>query len=339
MHPTLLKLKLKLFLALDPSLRFFTKEEEVTSGGGLPPTPGRSVSHALRHMGWVRVGPPWRWVRAGSALDPTEPGPEAPAEALAPGDPTRQNLLPEGGDGRGGTGGETMAGDPGAAPVAPVPLRGPGLAALEEALKPAALAESGLGAVDLDRLERVLARGRASVVEARAELLNGQGWAALPFCVLRMILERVKAGPSTSTSWLVTAQTTLACGATNKAWRRALDEDLRMLRCLRPVDLFDYDSKSIREDPIWYAARQGNLELVLWLRAIGCQLDETVCENACQIATRFGHLDVLRWAHENGAPLSDEVHVRAVMGGHLNVLQWLQDQSVFGCPFDEECIG
>ena len=213
-----------------------------------------------------------------------------------------------------------MAGDPGAAPVAPVPLRGPGLAALEEALKPAALAESGLGAVDLDRLERVLARGRASVVEARAELLNGQGWAALPPGVLQMILERAKAGPST---WLETAQTTLACGATNKAWRRALDEDLRMLRCLRPVDLFDYDSKSIRKDPIRYAARQGNLELVLWLRAIGCQLDETVCENACQIAARFGHLDVLRWAHANGAPLSDEVHERAIMGGHLNVLQSL----------------
>ena len=217
-----------------------------------------------------------------------------------------------------------MAGDPGAAPVAPVPLRGPGLAALEEALKPAALAESGLGAVDLDRLERVLARGRASVVEARAELLNGQGWAALPPGVLQMILERAKAGPST---WLETAQTTLACGATNKAWRRALDEDLRMLRSLRTVDVWGYNSdgrpKSIREDPIWYAATKGNLELVLWLRAIGCQLDETVCENACQIAARFGHLDVLRWAHANGAPLSDEVHERAIMGGHLNVLQSL----------------
>ena len=226
-----------------------------------------------------------------------------------------------------------MAGDPGAAPVAPVPLRGPGLAALEEALKPAALAESGLGAVDLDRLERVLARGRASVVEARAELLNGQGWAALPPGVLQMILERVKAGPST---WLVTAQTTLACGATNKAWRRALDEDLRMWNGLRPVRQSlagsKFDRKSIREHPIAHAAMQGNLELARWLRAIGCPMD---CERTCERAARYGHLEVLCWAQpENGAMMWHEVYVAAAMGGHRNVLEWLHDQASF-CPWDE----
>ena len=45
-----------------------------------------------------------------------------------------------------------------------------------------------------------------------------------------------------------------------------------------------------------------------------------------------GHLEVLKWARENGCPLDEETCWYAAMGGHLNVLKWAREN---GCPLHE----
>ena len=52
------------------------------------------------------------------------------------------------------------------------------------------------------------------------------------------------------------------------------------------------------EDVMEYAARSGNLELVKSLRAAGCLWDHFTCSGAVD----KGHVEVLRWARENGCP-------------------------------------
>jgi hypothetical protein len=45
-----------------------------------------------------------------------------------------------------------------------------------------------------------------------------------------------------------------------------------------------------------WAAWDGRLDQLVWLRSIGCPWDE----GTCTAASAFGHLDVLQWAHRNG---------------------------------------
>ena len=46
------------------------------------------------------------------------------------------------------------------------------------------------------------------------------------------------------------------------------------------------------------AAADGELDVLKWLRQLGCPWDETTCKNA-----REGrYLEVLQWAHRNGCP-------------------------------------
>ena len=44
----------------------------------------------------------------------------------------------------------------------------------------------------------------------------------------------------------------------------------------------------------------------------------------------MGHLEVLRWAHENGCPLNNLCLPFAAKGGHLATVQWLRAN---GCPW------
>jgi len=45
-----------------------------------------------------------------------------------------------------------------------------------------------------------------------------------------------------------------------------------------------------------------------------------------------GHLEVLKWARENGCPWDEETCAYAAKGGHLEVLKWAREN---GCPWDE----
>ena len=49
-------------------------------------------------------------------------------------------------------------------------------------------------------------------------------------------------------------------------------------------------------------------------------------------AAKKGHLDVLRWARENGCPWDNETTHQAVRGGHRKVFQWARQN---GCPWEQ----
>ena len=53
--------------------------------------------------------------------------------------------------------------------------------------------------------------------------------------------------------------------------------------------------------------------------------------DACVGAALGGHLEVLKWARENGCPLNERVTHAACEGGHIELLKWLKEQ---GCPFN-----
>ena len=55
-------------------------------------------------------------------------------------------------------------------------------------------------------------------------------------------------------------------------------------------------------------------------------------ENICLKAVQNGHLEVLKWARENGCPWNEKICLKAVQNGHLEVLKWAREN---GCPWDE----
>ena len=78
------------------------------------------------------------------------------------------------------------------------------------------------------------------------------------------------------------------------------------------------------------AARGGHLEMLKWARENGCPWDELTC---AAIAAYGGHLEVLKWARENDCPWEELTCAAiAAYGGHLEVLKWAREN---GCPWDE----
>ena len=73
------------------------------------------------------------------------------------------------------------------------------------------------------------------------------------------------------------------------------------------------------------AAEGGHLELLRWARENGCPWDEATPA----FAAEGGHLELLRWARENGCPWDAETCARAAEGGHLELLRWARAN---GCP-------
>ena len=53
---------------------------------------------------------------------------------------------------------------------------------------------------------------------------------------------------------------------------------------------------------LFLGCKRGHLEVLKWARENGCQWNEWTCTNAAE----GGHLDVLKWARENGCPWSEE---------------------------------
>jgi len=52
-------------------------------------------------------------------------------------------------------------------------------------------------------------------------------------------------------------------------------------------------------------------------------------------AAKGGHLEVLKWARENGCPWDEWTCAYAAEGGHLEVLKWAREN---GCPWDEDDV-
>ena len=52
-------------------------------------------------------------------------------------------------------------------------------------------------------------------------------------------------------------------------------------------------------------------------------------KNTCEIAAKNGHLEVLKYARENGCPWDEWTCSFAARNGHLEVLKWAREN---GCP-------
>jgi hypothetical protein len=71
------------------------------------------------------------------------------------------------------------------------------------------------------------------------------------------------------------------------------------------------------------AARQGNLEMVKYCVANECPVDE----NACGFAAENGHLEVLKYFHEEAkAPWDASTAAWAAENGHLHILEYLVER-------------
>ena len=114
-------------------------------------------------------------------------------------------------------------------------------------------------------------------------------------------------------------------------------------------------SKVLNEQTCSWAALDGHLEVMKWLRAKGCPWGiQTSCwaaqggrlevlqwlraqdppcpwtSSVCSSAARQGHLDVLRWARSQGCPWDERAPWAAARNGHLKVLNWLIKEE---CPY------
>ena len=74
--------------------------------------------------------------------------------------------------------------------------------------------------------------------------------------------------------------------------------------------------------------RNGNVELLKFLRGKGCPWDEWTCRRAAE----YGHLECLKYAHENGCPWDSETCSKAAKYGDLECLKYGHEN---GCPWDE----
>jgi hypothetical protein len=80
------------------------------------------------------------------------------------------------------------------------------------------------------------------------------------------------------------------------------------------------------------AAGGGQLAVLQWLWAEGCEWDE----GTCGAAAEGGHLVVLQWARANGCEWGEETCSAAAEGGHLAVLQWARAN---GCTWRQaDCL-
>ena len=77
------------------------------------------------------------------------------------------------------------------------------------------------------------------------------------------------------------------------------------------------------------ATNAGHLEVLKWLHENGYPWNEDTCE----LAARHGHLGVLQWAHANGCPWDEGTCAAAARGGHTEALAWARKKD---CPWDEE---
>ncbi|CAB9530144.1 ankyrin repeat protein [Seminavis robusta] len=109
-----------------------------------------------------------------------------------------------------------------------------------------------------------------------------------------------------------------------------------------------------------YAAENGHLELLQWLKENGCPWDSWTCHRAasgghleilkwarengcpwneytCACAAENGNLEILKWARENDCPWNEQTCSRAAKNGHLDILEWVHEN---GCPWNEAtCSG
>ena len=120
-----------------------------------------------------------------------------------------------------------------------------------------------------------------------------------------------------------------ALAGVNRACRRALAEVEGMKWMRSREERWHEGTYRVKYDACALAAMDGNLEMLKWARAHGCEWDAFTC--AC--AAWGGHLEVLKWARANGCEWDWQTCACAALEGHLEVLKWAREN---GCEWSLE---
>ena len=83
----------------------------------------------------------------------------------------------------------------------------------------------------------------------------------------------------------------------------------------------------LEDDICANAASGGHLEILRWLREVGCRWGAT-----SYFAAGGGHLAVLKWLRERNCSWDASTCRAATVGGHLAVLRWAREH---GCEWNE----
>ena len=75
----------------------------------------------------------------------------------------------------------------------------------------------------------------------------------------------------------------------------------------------------------YYATQNGHLECLKYAHENGCPWDKSICLEA----SRYGHLECLKYAHENGCPWNEFTCSNASRNGHLECLKYAYNND---CP-------
>ena len=103
-------------------------------------------------------------------------------------------------------------------------------------------------------------------------------------------------------------------------WQVAKTNKLELLEWAREEKKCTWNSRTINA-----AAEQGNLEMVKYCVANECPIDK----NACAWAARCGHLEVLKYLHEEvKAPWESCTSSWAAKNGNLHILEYLVERNI-----------
>ncbi|KAJ1618104.1 hypothetical protein T492DRAFT_892611 [Pavlovales sp. CCMP2436] len=114
------------------------------------------------------------------------------------------------------------------------------------------------------------------------------------------------------------------------------------------VELVDHRQCALAADACMAAAKNGQLDALIWLRSRGSPWDSNTswCAAAgghlevlqyahehdcpwdsvtCEVAAHGGHLEVLRYAHEHECPWNSDTSLSAAVGGHVEVLRYAHE--------------
>lgn len=80
---------------------------------------------------------------------------------------------------------------------------------------------------------------------------------------------------------------------------------------------------------VFFAAKNGHLEVLKYAHENGCPWNVKICS----YASLNGHLEVLKYAHDNDCPWDNETCSNAAYNGQLEVLKYAYEND---CPWDNE---